>query len=203
MTICKQSKMSKSSIPNKGDIIISPLTSRPIRVGGRIWLGLVKKGLVEGRYTDPKELSQSYTDETIGEDIERINKTLPRGQQSVRGRGKYKGKIVSRNVKPNTEEVSRYTAQMASRIINENIDHLAEFDDMEAELERLILEEMAGGMGKKKVVNKPVGRGRGRPPKQQPVEQQFMLEEPQEYDDEEHDEDDEEIDYFQDEEYSE
>jgi hypothetical protein len=181
--------MNNQNIPKKGDIIINPNTQRPVRVGGRTWLGLVKKGLVEGRYTDPKELKQNY-DENVDEDIKRINETLPRGQQAVRGRGKYKNKIVSRNVKPPIEDVSRYTAQMASRVVNENIESLADCDDMEAELERLIMQEMT--MQKPKQ-SKP----RGRPTKVQT--QQYELKEPEQYDEE----DPEEIDYFQDEEYSE
>ena len=45
----------QSNIPKKGDIIINPNTQRPIRVGGRSWLKLVKEGLVSGHYTDEME----------------------------------------------------------------------------------------------------------------------------------------------------
>lgn len=185
--------MSNQNIPKKGDIIINPNTQRPVRVGGRTWLGLVKKGVLEGRYTDPKELSIPQTQEPqeIEQEIQRVNQTLPRGQQAVRGRGKYKGKIVSRNLRPPTEEVSRYTAQMASRVVNENIEDLADCDDLEAELERLILQEMAGN---RQTSVKTVGKSRGRPRKQPQVEQ-FELQEPELYPSEE------DIDYFEDEDY--
>ena len=45
------------SLPRKGDIIINPNTSRPIKVGGRSWLKLVKEGVLEGRYSDPNEIT--------------------------------------------------------------------------------------------------------------------------------------------------
>jgi hypothetical protein len=147
-------------IPDKGQIIINPKTQRPIRVGSRTWLNLVKEGLIEGRYNDPKELATIEEEIDINQTIENVNKTLPRGQHAVRGRGKYKGKIVSRSQKPKTEDISRYTAKIASQVVNNNIDILAETDDMEQELERLILEEMAVKQIKtktKKVNQKEVG----------------------------------------------
>lgn len=192
--------MSNQNIPNKGDIIINPNTQRPVRVGGRTWLGLVKKGLIEGRYTDPKELSRiPEQPQEVDAEIKRINQTLPRGQQAVRGRGKYTGKIVSRNLRPATEEVSRYTAKMASRIVNENIEDLAELadlenpDELEAELERLILQEMAGNKPKTKNI---IVKSRGRPRKQVQQVEQFELQEPELYQS-----DEEDIDYFSDEDY--
>lgn len=168
--------MSNSSVPRKGDLIINPSTSRPIKVGGRSWLKLVKEGVVSGHYTDPKKLGKLPDNEEEAEkEIQRINKTLPRGVQSVRGRGKYKGQITTRNIKPDTEDVSRYTAQMASRIVNDNIDSLADCDDIEAELEKLILQEMAGGRPKKTSKKKV-----GRPRKTQ--EEKYVLEEAPMYD---------------------
>ena len=46
--------MTKNQILHKGDIIINPLTSRPVKVGGTVWRKLVKQGLVHGAYKDPK-----------------------------------------------------------------------------------------------------------------------------------------------------
>jgi hypothetical protein len=139
--------MSNQNIPKKGDIIINPNTQRPVKVGSRTWLGLVKLGLVSGHYTDPRQLEevpeQYYEDNNyVEEKIETINKTLPRGKQAVRGRGKYKNKIVSRNTQPSAAEISRYTAQIASRAVNNNIDELVESDDLEGLLEKMIMEEM-------------------------------------------------------------
>ena len=140
--------MSNSNIPRKGDIIINPYTQHPVKVGGRTWLKLVKEGLVSGHYTDPKKLATISNDPQ--KQIEEINKTLPRDKQAVRGRGRYKGQIITRNKNPDTEDVSRYTAQVASRIVRNNIDVLAESEDIETELEQLILQEMTKGIDRKK-----------------------------------------------------
>ena len=178
-----------AKIPRKGDIIINPNTQRPVKVGSRTWLNLVKQGVVEGRYTDPKELGQlpeKYEEippEEIEEKIEQVNKTLPRHQQAVRGRGKYKGKIVSRNKRLAPEEVSRYTAQVATRAVANNINTLAEYedDDIEGMLEKLILAEMMGGNSKP----------RAKPKKVQPQQEAYEEVEPEEYDYEDEYENDE------------
>lgn len=195
--------MSDTVVPKKGDIIINPSTQRPIRVGGRAWLKLVKEGLVSGHYIDPKKLAP--IGDNPEEQIEELNKSLPRGKQAVRGRGQYKGQIITRNKQPDTEDVSRYTAQMASRVVNdlitddERIESLTDCDDIEAELERLILQEMAVG----KTTKKNKGLRVGRPKKQE--EEKYVLQEPEEHDegnDEEfsneevEESNDEEVDYF-------
>lgn len=173
-----------ASIPSKGDIIINPSTQRPVKVGSRTWLNLVKKGLVEGRYSDPKELDElpdKYEElppQEVDEQIKNVNKTLPRGQQAVRGRGRYKGKIVARNKKLETEEVSRYTAQAATRAVANNIDALAgcDGDDIETMLQKMILEEMVGTKA---------SAPRGRPKQREQYEEQL----PEQYDEEEDDDD--------------
>ena len=177
------------NIPKKGDIIINPNTQRPVKVGSRTWLGLVKLGLVSGHYRDPKELATIEDGEDIEQKIEVINKTLPRGKQSVRGRGRYKGKIVSRNTRPSSEEVSRYTAQIASRAVSNNIDELAESDDLEGMLEKMIMEEM---LSTRPATAPPIVRKKvGRPKKQEFDDEKYQVQEaPQEdYADEDEDED--------------
>lgn len=180
-----------TSIPSKGDIIINPSTQRPVKVGSRTWLNLVKKGLVEGRYSDPKELDklpEQYEElppQQVDEQIQKVNQTLPRGQQAVRGRGRYKGKIVTRNKRLEPEEVSRYTAQVATRAVANNIDALAsceDGDDIETMLQKLILEEMVDS----KKSSAP--RGRPRQQQQQPQEQ-YEEQLPEQYDEEEDDDD--------------
>ena len=80
----------------KGDIVINPKTSRPVRVGSRVWLTLVREGLVDGHYSDPKELYTVKDENDCDEKIDELNQQLPINQQAVRGRGKYKNKIVKR-----------------------------------------------------------------------------------------------------------
>lgn len=179
----------QNNIPKKGDYIVNPNTQRMVKVGSRTWLGLVKAGLVAGHYRDPKELAvvpEEYheDDQYVEQKIKEINKTLPRNTQSVRGRGRYKNKIVSRNTSPSAEEVSRYTAQIASRAVNNNIDELVESDDLEGMLEKMILEEM---MATRPATAPPIVRKRvGRPKKQEIDDAKYQVAEaPQyEYDDE-------------------
>ena len=187
--------MENKNIPKKGDIIINPNTQRPVKVGSRTWLGLVKKGLIVGHYRDEKELDEvpeqyHKDDEYVEQKIETINKTLPRGKQAVRGRGRYKNKIVSRNKQPSSEEISRYTAQIASRAVNNNIEELAECDDIEGMLEKMIMEEM---LSTRPATAPPIVRKKvGRPKKQQDFvdDEKYQVEEapPDEYDPNEEDE---------------
>jgi len=179
-----------TSIPKKGDIIINPSTQRPVKVGSRTWLNLVKKGLVEGRYSDPKEIGQlpdQYEEippQQVDQQIQQVNQTLPRGQQAVRGRGRYKGKIVTRNKRLAPEDVSKYTAQVATRAVANNIEALAgceDGNDIENMLQQMILEEMVG--------SKKASAPRGRPKQQQ--QEQYVEEYPDQYDEEEDDENDE------------
>ena len=158
------------SVPAKGSIIINPNTNRPIKVGGRAWLSLVKQGLVSGHYSDARELAtvpdeHQGDNEYVEEKIKEINKTLPRGQQSVRGRGKYKGKIVSRNTQPTSAEISKYTAQIASRAVSNNINELVDSDDLEGMLEKLIMDEMLSTRpaSAPPIVTKKVGRPKKNP----------------------------------------
>ena len=174
----------QNNVPKKGDYIVNPNTQRVCKVGSRTWLGLVKQGLVSGHYRDPRELDtipETHDDDTndykynnsVEQKIETINKTLPRGKQAVRGRGKYKGKIVSRNTQPSSEEISRYTAQIASRAVNNNIDELVESDDLEGMLEKMILEEM---MATRPATAPPVVRKRvGRPKKQEFDDEKYQV----------------------------
>ena len=142
-----------TTTPAKGDLVINPKTNRPIKVGGTVWVRLVREGIFEGIYSDTKELGKlPENEEDIEEELEQIQKTLPIGKQAVRGRGKFKGKIVSRAKPMDSEEVSRYTAKVASRMAKEKMAELTESEDMESELERMILHEMAT----QKVIKKPV-----------------------------------------------
>jgi len=150
--------------PNKGDIIINPLTQRPVRVGGKTWRKLVKEGITSGHYKDPEELdtySKTEDSQSIQQKIKEANNKLPTGHQAVRGRGKYKNKIVSRKVQPPISEIGRFTAKKASKIIEENLDRLSKLDgvELEKQLEELILSELASPEPPKEK------RGVGRPRK--------------------------------------
>jgi len=139
--------MSSSSIPKKGDLLINPNTQRPIRVGSRTWINLVKKGVLNSNFHDNNVIEEGYTEippEQLELKIKKINEKLPIGTQAVRGRGKYANKIVKRNKPLTQEEITKSTVKRATRVVVDNIDELDEvdYDDMEKRLEQLIMEEM-------------------------------------------------------------
>lgn len=130
---------------SKGDIVINPKTQRPVKVGSRVWRSLVKEGLFEGSYKDPRTLYEVQPDEKIEEKIQELNQTLPPNQQAVRGRGKYKNKIVRRNKQAGMEDVIKYTTKTAVKAIKNTPDIVEEEEeDMETLLENLILKELMG-----------------------------------------------------------
>lgn len=135
------------------DIIINPKTQRPVKVGSRTWLGLVREGLTESNYQDPMELYKTDDPgENLDEKIKEINQTLPIDQQAVRGRGKYKNKIVKRRLQPTARDLTHHTARTAARAMGKLIDSkeldmsetLQECEDLEAQLENLIMMELLG-----------------------------------------------------------
>ena len=134
----------ESKVPMKGTIIINPKTQRPVKVGSRTWLKLVKEGVVEGKYSDPKELYEIQDGDDVDELINKFNQSLPPNVQSVRGRGRYKNKIVRRMKQPSTKEITEYTARTAARTVSNNIENLKEFDDLETQLENMIMNEILG-----------------------------------------------------------
>jgi len=133
-----------SSLPKKGDIIINPKTQRPVKVGSRTWLNLVREGLVEGKYSDPKEIYTLADGDDTDELINKFNKSLPPNQQAVRGRGKYANKIVKRNKQPSTTETSKHTVKTTARKLKnkEVYDNLQEGGNFEEDLEALIMAEL-------------------------------------------------------------
>ena len=134
-----------SIIPKKGDIVINPKTQRPVKVGSRVWLKLVKEGIFKGHYRDPNELEPINENESLEEQKKRLNKKLPKNQQAVKGRGKHKGKIVKREKGIDPVELSRYTSKSAVKAVKKNIDRLALADDdedIDKLLEKMIFEEM-------------------------------------------------------------
>lgn len=147
--------------PKKGDIIINPNTQRPVRVGSRTWINLVKKGSLSGKFTDDNIIEEKYEElpeDQFEERIKKINEKLPVGTQAVRGRGKYANKIVRRNKPLSQEEITKSTVKKASRAVINNIDELDEidYDEMEKQLEKLIMEEMINTRPNKNKKSKPI-----------------------------------------------
>lgn len=114
----------------KGQIVINPKTSRPVKVGSRTWLQLVKEGIFEGTYEDPNSLydyQSGEDDEMLNLKKSRLNKTLPNNKHVVKGRGKYKNKLVVRNkrIKPKEKSKDEYTLEdLSDNEINEKLKYL-------------------------------------------------------------------------------
>jgi transposase len=113
--------------------------------------------------------TQEQHTKSVTEKITELNQSLPSGEHAVRGRGRFKGKIVKRQRQLNPREVSRYTAQVASRALSNNIDQLVDAgEDVENMLEQLILREMMAGQTKRLPAQRK--------------QRKYKIEEPDEYD---------------------
>jgi hypothetical protein len=110
---------------------------------------LVREGLVDGHYSDPKTLYEVKDDSEYEEKINELNQQLPINQQAVRGRGKYKNKIVKRHKQPSTRQVSQHTVRTTAKKLKDPqvYDDLMESNDFESQLEQLIMQELASNGG--------------------------------------------------------
>lgn len=134
-----------ANVPVKGTKILNPKTNRMVTVGKPAWLKLVKAGVLNGMYTDPKQLSNIKEDADIDTQRKNADKSLPPGQQSVRGRGKYKGKLVTRKKPFNEEKVNEMSSRAIARSIKEgglNISDMS-IQELQDELTRLSRAEIA------------------------------------------------------------
>ena len=79
--------------------LINPQTGRFISIGGRVHKQLIASGILPmaEAFEDERVLSDSDSEDTI----KRVNKKLPLHIQAVKGRGKYKGTTVRRNMPQN------------------------------------------------------------------------------------------------------
>ena len=142
------------SIPKKNDYMINPLTKRNIRVGSRMWINLVKDGVIQGQYSDENILAdtEEIDDDTITDKINELNENLPIGVRAVKGRGRYENKIVKRHSQITHQDMAKSTAKKTSKILSNNLEELKDLsqEDMESELERLIMSEIM--LGKPEIV---------------------------------------------------
>jgi rhodanese-related sulfurtransferase len=128
--------------------IVNPKSRRNVKVGSKVWAKLIKEGvIVDTREANEHEICnipEDADDDTVDEMITSSNEDLPIGQQAVRGRGRYKGKIVKRAMKPTLAEMGQVTTKIASKIVRKKIDEgtLGQEDEDEDDLEKMIWEEL-------------------------------------------------------------
>ena len=134
------------TLPKIGDYIINPSTGRTVKVGSKVWIKLVKSNIVSGDYVDEHVIDDIEDDCSQGEldeKLTQIKAQLPMGITAARGRGKYANKIVKRHKQLNIQEITKKTAKLASKIVNQDED----ID--EDELEQMIFNELMIGKPKK------------------------------------------------------
>ena len=164
----------KQPIQCKGEIVYNPKTNRPIKVGSRAWLNLVKQGVIAGDYSDENVLGE-YNEEESKQDIRKrikeLNEKQDIGTQVVKGRGVYKGKLVKRSKQLSVQDISKKTSKIASKIVVDDDEKL------EKELEAMIYNELMKGKPKKvKPLNQPkMSRSKTVPVKKPVVETEDEL----------------------------
>ena len=134
------------TLPKIGDYIINPSTGRTVKVGSKVWIKLVKSNIVSGDYVDEHVIDDIEDDCSQGEldeKLTQIKSQLPSGITATRGKGKYANKIVKRHKQLNIQEITKKTAKLASKIVNQDED----ID--EDELEQMIFNELMIGKPKK------------------------------------------------------
>lgn len=149
--------------PIKGSIVINPLTSRPVKVGSRVWRKLVNDGILENSYENQQGEYELQGDEDIEQAKEDANDYFPLNQTAVRGRGQYKGKLVGRTKRATPEELVGYTSACATRAIKQNkfdAEQLSN-EELSSMLEMLISQEMIGSGPAKSKRSKPIDIPRG------------------------------------------
>ena len=126
--------------------IVNPKTKRLVKIGSKTFNSLVREGIIQQEDENETVIADLPEDADEEETIERIkvaNETLPVGKQAVRGRGKYKGKIVKRSMPPSSADIGAATSKVAASVVTEKIKDgtLYELDDQK-ELEDLIWSEI-------------------------------------------------------------
>jgi len=158
--------------------VLNPKTNRPIVVGGRVYMKLLREGLIENpnikddnilyeieqEPEQPQEQPQEQEPEQELEPLplersESVINELPPHQQAVKGRGKYKGKMVRRNKQLKPAQVHQQIADCAVRAVkkyqnnhsnhftdnegdNDNDENNDENEDLDKLIHQMIMDEM-------------------------------------------------------------
>ena len=149
--------------------VINPKTNRPIVVGGRVYMKLLREGVIENpnikddnilyeveqeqEYEPEPEQPQEQEIDELPEPLqlersESVINELPEHQQAVRGRGRYKNKIVRRNKQLKPAEIHKQVADCAVRVVkkyqNNHSNHFTQEDDedLDSLINQMIMDEM-------------------------------------------------------------
>lgn len=138
--------------------VLNPKTNRPIVVGGRVYMKLLREGLIENSNFKDDNILYEVVQEGISEhhqDIEANDvsdvsdvsvQKLPEHQHAVRGRGKYKGKMVRRNKQLKPEQIHQQIADSAVKAVKKYQNHSNHFtnddNDLDSLIHQMIMDEM-------------------------------------------------------------
>jgi len=145
--------------------IINPRTNKPVKIGGRVYMNLIRDGILKNQnYKDPKilyDIDEKDEEQDIIIKKKKIKEKLNINEDVVKGRGKYKGKLIKKHKQPNTQDVIKHTLKKTSRKLKDKkvYDKIYETDNYEDNFENLMLKELNNicnepVMIKKKPVNK-------------------------------------------------
>lgn len=132
--------------------IINPKTQRPVKIGSRTWRKLVSDGIVENQKIDePCELYELSQEDNIEQKINELNRSLPITEQAVRGRGRFRNKVVKRRKQPSTEIVAEHTIKTtAGKLRDRNTyESLHENGNFDEDLETMIMRELSKSLNVK------------------------------------------------------
>ena len=134
---------------NRNEYVRSPVTNRQIKVGGRAYNKLVKEGYFEEGYDDDNILQEFGGEETenmvlMKDKIDELNGTLPKSIRAVRGRGRYKNKIVKKYSRSRKQPKPKRKKTIERQQARQILDQIADLDfegDPEGQLAELIRQQ--------------------------------------------------------------
>ena len=132
--------------------IINPKTQRPVKIGSRTWRKLVGDGIIENQKIDePCELYELSQEDNVEQKINELNRSLPITEQAVRGRGRFRNKVVKRRKQPSTEIVAEHTIKTtAGKLRDRNTyESLHENGNFDEDLETMIMKELSKSLNVK------------------------------------------------------
>lgn len=107
------------TIARAGEYIKNPLTQRQILVGGRTYIKLVKRGILDGVYEDDNEVYEieDEDDEAISMKKIELDHTTKRNKHVVRGRGRHAGKLVTRRRQVRRKKLEKLVNRRAEALL--------------------------------------------------------------------------------------
>lgn len=142
--------------------IINPNTNKPVKIGGRVYLNLIRDGILKNQnYKDPKilyDIDEKDNEQDIIIKKKKIKEKLNINEDIVKGRGKYKGKLVKKHKQPNTQDVIKHTLKKTSRKLKDKkiYDEIYETDNYEDNFEKMMLKELNNICNEPVKTKKPV-----------------------------------------------